>query len=124
MQNRAKAATHNKLQMGNGRGKEKKKARNVSRMETEATEVSSQDQRDGALKSGLTRVPGPISNSNNQGTAMHPCPEQPPKGRPTAKGQSVPLALLVKVGVPLKRYKDILLCPLLIPHHLFTEEQC
>lgn len=43
-------------------------------METEATEVSSQDQRDGAWKSGLTRVPGPISNSNNQGTVMHPCP--------------------------------------------------
>lgn len=67
------------------------------------------------------QVPSPTVIT--KGLQCTPARNSPPKGRPTAKGQSVTLALLVKVGVPLNRYKDILLCPLLIPH-LFTEEQC
>lgn len=75
--------------------KEKMK-KTLKRMETEFTQVSSQDQKDGVWESGLTRAPGPISNTNWPRDYNAPCPQQSPKSGPIAKDQGITLALLVE----------------------------
>lgn len=95
MQNRAKASGYNKLQMGKGKGGERENQKTLM-METEYTQVSSQDQIVSVWKSGLTRVPGPISLTNWPRDCNAPCPQQPSKGGPIAKGQGITLALLVE----------------------------
>lgn len=92
MRNRLKSsaeqtAGHNRLQTSHGKGD--KKAKNAYRMEREYTGVSFQDQRDGGWKPGLTRAPGPISNTKLAKGLHCPCPQQPPMIRPTANGASL-----------------------------------